>query len=167
MPHRVAFYPCCGRDIEQPLELLHGYADEVIFCESNQSLLPRWKTAVNAATATKPAPAFLIGDVREAVSRIAVIDILFYRGDSAGEGGSGVFILGDSFLPYILRRFPAAGGLIISDGSNSRGGNFKRMIRLTGMCKTGWLFKKSNNQPFLDTDGLYVINVRPVSATEA
>ncbi len=38
------------------------------------------------------------------------LHVLFYRGDSAGEGGSGVFVLGDSFLPHLLERFPQEGG---------------------------------------------------------
>jgi hypothetical protein len=43
MQHRVAFYSCCGLDIERPLQLLRPYADEVIFCDINKSLQPRWE----------------------------------------------------------------------------------------------------------------------------
>ncbi len=28
---RVAFYPCCGTDVEEPLELLRKFAEEVVF----------------------------------------------------------------------------------------------------------------------------------------
>src|SRR5271166_658276 len=164
MRHRVAFYPCCALDIRRPLELLHDYVDEVVFCDINASLLRRWKRIVSVETAIGPRPSFLIADVRKAISQVAVINILFYRRDSLGEGGSGVFVLGDSFLPHILRRFPAEGGLIITDGSNSRGGNFNRMIRPSGMCKHGWLFTKSCNQPYIETDRLHVITVGPAGA---
>ncbi len=167
MQHRVAFYPCCHLDIKRPLELLDRYTDEVIFCDINASLLPRWKRIVSTETATEPRPSFLIGDVREAISRVAVINLLFYRRDSAGEGGSGVFVLGDSFLPHLLQRFPAEGGLIITDGSNSRGSNFERMIRPNGMCKHGWLFTKSSNQPYIESDRRYVVTVAPAPAVAA
>ena len=82
---------------------------------------------VDKEATTVPRPSFKIGDAREIISNIAVIDVLFYRRDSNGEGGSGLFVLGDAFLPHILKRFPSEGGLIITDGSNSRGSNFKRM----------------------------------------
>jgi hypothetical protein len=167
MRHRAAFYPCCGLDIKRPLELLRPYADEVIFCDINKSLLPRWQRCVNTTAASGPRPSFLRDDVREAISRVALISVLFYRRDSSGEGGSGVFVLGDSFLPHILRRFPVEGGLIITDGSNSRGSNFDRMIRPNGMCKHGWFFRKSSDQPYIESDGLYVVTVLPAAVIEA
>jgi hypothetical protein len=37
MPHRVAFYPCCAEDVAEPLDLLRGFADEVVFCDVNAS----------------------------------------------------------------------------------------------------------------------------------
>jgi len=92
---------------------------------------------------------FLAADVRTVVERFKRIDVLFYRRDSEGEGGSGIFILGDSFLPKLLRRFPAQGGYLISDGSNSRGSNFKRMTSSSGLTKHGWHFSKTAEQPFL------------------
>src|SRR5271165_6726796 len=138
MQPRVAFYPCCGLDIKRPLELLCPYDDEVVFCDTNKSLLSRWQKSVDTTETALPRPSFMRDDVREVISRVALINVLFYRRDSSGEGGSGVFVLGDSILPHVLRRFPQEGGLIITDGSNSRGGNFKRMIRANGVCKHGW-----------------------------
>jgi hypothetical protein len=108
----------------------------------------------------------LIGNVRDVISRLSVINVLFYRRDSAGEGGSGVFVLGDSFLPHILRRFPPEGGLIITDGSNSRGGNFEKMMRSNGMHKHGWSFTKSCDQPFIESDQLYVVTVTPTAGAD-
>ncbi len=166
MRHRVAFYPCCHRDIEEPLALLTPFADEVIFCDINSALLPRWRKAVGSLSGGLRA-SFLIGDVRQVVASVEVIDVLFYRGDSPGEGGSGVFVLGDSFLPSILKRFRAPGGLIITDGSNSRGSNFERMIRRSGMAKHGWSFRKYPDQPYAERYGLHIVEVKPILATQA
>jgi hypothetical protein len=58
------------------------------------------------------------------------------------------------------------GGFIITDGSNSRGGNFKNMIRPNGMQKHGWQFRRSPEQPYLKSDGLYVVAVAPAEAVE-
>lgn len=166
MQHRVAFYPCCGLDIERPLELLRPYADEVIFCDINRSLQRRWQKCLNPIAPSGPRPTFLTGDARETISQITQINVLFYRKDSDCEGGSGVFVLGDSFLPHVLRRFPLEEGVIITDGSNSRGSNFKRMIRSNGLCKDGWFFLKSPLQPYIESDALYVITVASAAAVE-
>jgi hypothetical protein len=167
MRHRVAFYPCCGLDIQRPLELLRPYADEVAFCDINKSLRAQWHNRLKTSVPTGPQPKFLIGDVREAISRVKLINVLFYRKDSDGEGGSRVFVLGDSFLPYLLQRFPADEGLIITDGSNSRGANFKRMIRPSGMCKHGWFFCRAAEQPYIESDGSYVVTVTPAETAKA
>lgn len=161
MPHRVAFYPCCQCDIEEPLLLLAPFADEVIFCDLNSKLLPLWRKVVSSGSGV-PRAEFMTGDVRKVISNIKVIDVLFYRNDNPGEGGSGVFVLGDSFLPSILERFNPRGGLIITDGSNSRGSNFKRMIRKSGMTKHGWSFRMSPDQPYLDHYGLHVVEVKDI-----
>ena len=167
MQHRVAFYPCCGLDIERPLELLRPYADEVIFCDINRSLQRRWQKFLNPMPPFGPRPTSLTGDAREVISQITQINVLFYRKDSDGEGGSGIYVLGESFLPHVLQRFPGDGGLIITDGSNSRGSNFKRMKRPNGMCRHGWAFRRSPEQPYLASDGLHVITVIPAEAAKA
>lgn len=64
--------------------------------------------------AVEPRPTFLTGDAREAIARIPQIIVLFYRKDSDGEGGSGVFVLGDSFLLHIFRCFPLGVGVVIT-----------------------------------------------------
>lgn len=104
-------------------------------------------------------------DVREAIGGFTRIDVLFYRKDSQGEGGSGVYVLGQKVLPQILSKFPQQGGLIITDGSNSGHRIFKRMIRPTGYFPTGWGWhmQPANEQPYLSENGLYTINVNPVN----
>jgi hypothetical protein len=161
MTHRVAFYPCCATDVEEPLELLRDFADEVVFCDVNPSLRQRWKDIAARTAEALPSASFLCEDVRTAVDRLERIDVLFYRSDSGGEGGSGIFILGDSFLPRLLRRLPVHGGYFITDGSNSRGSNFMRMTRPSGLTKHGWHFRMAAAQPFLAEHSLYVVSVIP------
>jgi hypothetical protein len=155
----VAFYPCCGDDIRKPLILLRHYVDEVIFCDIDKRQSRTWRKVVADAETNLPVATFVLGDVKQIVHILPTINLLFYRRDSAGEGGSSVFVLGDSVLPLILRRFPVEGGLIITDGSNSRGGNFNRMIRSRGLTKHGWKFSIASKQPFMDGHRLHVINV--------
>jgi hypothetical protein len=151
---KTAFYPCCADDIEEPLTLLKGYADKVIFCDLNRS-----HKSVEGGQIGLPIATFLVGDVREKLPELPQISVLFYRRDSEGEGGSGVFILGDSVLPLLLKCFPAEGGLIITDGSNSRGNNFRKMISKNGLRKHGWYFTKLAEQPLVDSHGLTIASV--------
>jgi hypothetical protein len=161
MSHRVAFYPCCSTDVEEPLELLRDFADEVVFCDVSPAMRRRWKEIEARVADGLPRASFLTADARTAVDRVERIDVLFYRRDSDGEGGSGIFVLGDAFLPALLRRFCVQGGYLITDGSNSRGSNFKRMTRASGLAKHGWYFRRAAEQPFLTKHGLYVISVIP------
>ena len=108
-----------------------------------------------------PTAEFIVGNAREVCSQLPVIDILFYRRDSTGEGGSALFVLGDMFLRPILQHFPLNGGLIFTDGSNSRGGNFKKMVRRNGLIKHGWKFLTTPEQPYFDSHGLWRISVSP------
>lgn len=158
---RAAFYPCCAGDFEEPLELLRDFADDVVFCDVNASLRRHWDEFSQRRAGDLPRATFLLEDLRTAIERMDRIDVLFYRRDSGGEGGSGIFVLGDSVLPHLLRRFPREGGILITDGSNSRGGNFKRMIRPSGLTKHGWVFRKASMQPLLERHGLYVISAAP------
>ena len=72
-------------------------------------------------------------NVIDAIDSIERIDVLFYRRDGTGEGGSGVFVLGRNVLPRILQKMPFQDALIITDGSNSRGGTFRKMRRSSGL----------------------------------
>lgn len=146
------------------MELLRDFAEEVVFCDMNPALHRRWKGISARVAEGLPRASFLAADVRTAVDGVERIDVLFYRHDSEGEGGSGIFVLGDSFLPRLLRRFPVQGGHIITDGSNSRGSNFKRMTRSSGLTKHGWYFSKAAEQPFLAEHGLYVVSVVPAES---
>lgn len=153
----AAFYPCCGDDIEEPLRLLFGMVDRVYFCDPHT----RVRSAV-AGVAQKdgwPRSISVAKDAREAITEIAGIDVLFYRRDSAGESGSGLFVLGDVFLKPLLAAHGDRLRRIITDGSNSRGSNFERMIRPSGLRKFGKHFRPSDLQPLRDGHSLWVIDV--------
>lgn len=157
---KTAFYPCCKMDIEEPLYLLSGYVDQVIFCDINPNFVDRWENINLEIVGTGlPTAKFIVGDAKDVVSKLPEIDALFYRRDSTGEGGSELFVLGDMFLRPLLLRFSVNGGFIFTDGSNSRGGNFKKMIRKNGLIKHGFRFSATTEQPYLAHHGLWRIFV--------
>jgi hypothetical protein len=159
---KTAFYPCCNRDILEPIHLLSGYVDKIIFCDINPRLKTTWNRSLpKGAKRNLPMAEFIVGDAKEVCSHLLSVDVLFYRRDSTGEGGSALFVLGDMFLRPLLEHFPSNGGLIFTDGSNSRGGNFKRMIRRNGLVKHGWKFSTTPEQPYIDAYGLWRISVSP------
>jgi len=164
---KTAFYPCCNRDVEEPPQILAGEVQRIVFCDINPSSEQHWRRTRTNFPGGLPATEFIVNDAVAALSEIGVIDVLFYRRDSGGEGGSGVFVLGDMFLRRLLTRFPPNGGLIITDGSNSRGSNFKRMVRRSGLTKHGWRFSASIEQPYQAQHGLWRIVVVPVTGDEA
>lgn len=163
MPHKVAFYPCSASDVREPLRLLAGLVDEVIFCDIRDCFNAPKQRPSEDLSSSLPLSTFRVGDARDVIQSISRIDLLFYRKDSEGEGGSRLFVLGDSVLPAILAKFPSTGGMIVTDGSNSRGSNFERMIRKSGLVKHGWKFAKAAEQPFLEAQKLYCIDVRASS----
>ena len=159
---KTAFYPCCNLDFEFPLRLLSGYVDKVIFCDINPSLSYRFKRILHKIANNKlPTAELIVGDAKKVFLLLPLIDVLFYRKDSDAEGGSGLFVLGDMFLRPLLQHFPPNGGLIFTDGSNSRGGNFKRMVRRNGLIKHGWKFSTTPEQPYFEQHGLWRISVSP------
>jgi len=157
---KTAFYPCCSLDIEEPIRLLTGYVDKIIFCDLNPSLRSRWTHILkNITDLNLPEIEFIVGDARKVCEQLTEIDILFYRRDSTGEGGSALFVLGDMILRPLLKHFSSDGGLIFTDGSNSRGGNFSKMIRRNGLIKHGWKFSTTTDQPYFEEYGLWKISV--------
>lgn len=165
---KTAFYPCCDRDIEESCRILAGEVQRIVFCDINPSIEQHWRRIARMSLADDcPATEFMVDDAFAALSRLDVIDVLFYRRDSGGEGGSGIFVLGDAFLRPLLKQFAPKGGLIVTDGSNSRGSNFPRMVRRTGLMKHGWKFSASLDQPYRAQHGLWRISVVPIAGTDA
>lgn len=152
---RIAFYPCCAEDFEMPTRLLSDYVDHIFFCDKNPTIRsPKNSRQVTATVQLIRAPA------QDAVRTIPPINVLFYRRDNPeGEGGSGLFVLGDVFLRPLMGNFCIDGGLLITDGSNSRGGNFKKMISASGLQKFNRHFSASSHQPLLSEYGLWCIDV--------
>lgn len=157
--HRVAFYPCCAGDFREPEEALRGLVDEIVFCDI------RIRPPKHARhDVSEPILTFVRKDAVEAIREIPRIDVLFYRRDSTGEGGSGVFILGSRVLPMILAKMVADHCLIITDGSNSRGGTFRRMTRRSGFRTSGKHIKLRETQRF-EAMGLLEFDVLALSET--
>lgn len=157
---RRAFYPCCADDTEEPRRLMAGIVEEIIYCDIRR---PRgWRQP--KPTDGLPSVAFVQRSLIDYVDVLPLIDVLFYRRDSTGEGGSGLYILGKEWLPRILQHFPDEGGLIITDGSNSGSGIFRKMIRPSGYLRKGWgcQFWPSREQPWLISHGLHRIEMTRV-----
>lgn len=156
-PRRVAFYPCCGDDISAPRCLLSDLVDEIIYCDLRKP--KSWEQELGKGI--NPKVSFVQKDVREVIADLPTLGILFYRRDSPGEGGSGIYILGKQWLEEILAHFPSYGGFIITDGSNSGSGLFRKMIRPCGYTRAlwAWHFQLSDDQPWLESLGLCKIKV--------
>jgi hypothetical protein len=161
-PHRVAFYPCCAGDIEEPRLMLAPFVDEIIFCDLRRSRI--WDDVVEIPGL--PQATFLQGDAREMLQELPPLTVLFYRIDGMVESGSGLRIVGKEMLPRILSRFDPAGGWIFSDGSN--GGKTFRLL-----CSPDWHPKPSWGFQFREVDqssmklenvkSIHVVEVRPLT----
>lgn len=106
---------------------------------------------------------FIAGDVREVIERMNNIAVFFYRGDSRGEGGSRVYVLGKKFFDRLATRL-IDGALIIMDGRNSGDKLFKRMLRPEGYIRFGKHYspKSGTHQP--NEEGLYTIHVKNINS---
>jgi hypothetical protein len=157
---KIAFYPCCATDVKEPRCMLAGIVDEIIFCDIRRH--EGWEST--ASQPGLPQARFEVMDVRAYLSILPQINVLFYRRDSNGEGGSGIYILSERYLSKIMKRFEPSGGLIITDGSNHGDGILKRMMRPQGYTKRAWNrhFRLSPIQKPFDAHGLVKIEVLPL-----
>jgi hypothetical protein len=116
---RTAFYPACEKDYLEPLELLKNWVDVVYFCDIRltSSHVSKMQDAKNLAREKSlPIPFFLCADALQAINHLRPVDVFFQRRDSHGEGGSGLFLLGNHRLPSVLEMIKP-GGLIVTDGT--------------------------------------------------
>lgn len=157
---RTAFYPCCGVDFLYPAKLLADFVEKIIFCDVNPASSREFRTHKGRIGSVDVE--LIVGDVRDVVNQIGRIDVFFYRGDSRGEGGSGVYVLAKKFFSGISAHFGDE-ALIITDGRNSGDELFKRMIRPSGYSWLGrhYHLKDGMHQP--NAEGLYTIQVKPVT----
>lgn len=160
LPIRIALYPCCARDFLEPLEILNGYADEIVFCDPDLSLKDEFASLVAQREGHRLTARLISDGVRRGIQTLERIDILFYRRDSRGEGGSGVLVLAKPFLPSVLEKMPLEGGLIITDGSNRGNHYYRKTFRPQGVKKFGYHLcaLPAAEQPFREK-GLHIIKV--------
>lgn len=152
---RVAFYPCCAADIRQPATALAGIVDEIIFCDISRSL----RDDRSLVESKLPKRTFWRMDIREALEQIPRIDVFFYRRDGTSEGGSAVYVLGKYIMPLILAKMTREPSLFVTDGSNSRGGTFRKMKRNSGLIICGKHLTKRSEQRF-EALGMLEFDVR-------
>jgi hypothetical protein len=150
MPHKkIAFYPCCSDDFADSYLILSELVDTVIFCDVSKFAQKKFiEQRMNF-----PKAQFILMDAIEAIREMKCIDVFFYRKDSAGEGGSCIFFFGDRIFPFIVEKLNKNGALIISDGSNARGANWRKMKRKNGASLYGRNFKPAENQEYYNCRG--------------
>ncbi len=160
LTYKVAFYPCCAFDILEPLEMLSGYANEVVFCDPDPNVQAEFSTISNNLPDISLRARLISDDARRGIQTLERIDVLFYRRDSTGEGGSNILVLAKPFLPTVLEKMPSKGGLIITDGSNRGNHYYQKTFRPQGVKKFGYHLQAlpETEQPFVK-EGLKVIAV--------
>jgi hypothetical protein len=120
---RTGFYPVCARDYVEPLRLLKGWIDELIFCDI--MCMPKSSAALDelrhlAKEEKLPNPSILTGDALVAMRVLKPVDLFFMRRDSDGEGGSELNLLGTGRLPDVVEMIQPA-GLLVTDRACGRG----------------------------------------------
>jgi len=158
---KLALYPCCSTDFAVPYEILSPLVDQIIFCDKSKSAADIF----NVQEALFPKATFWLKDAIDAIKEINQIDVFFYRNDSAGEGGSRLFFFGDSIFPILVEKFNPHGALIISDGSNARGANWRKIKRNNGAIKYSRQFRPALEQKYLQIKGnkpIIIIEVAPI-----
>ena len=146
---KIAFYPCCANDFEESYAILSELVDKIIFCDLNKNAQNKF----NEKRPFFPKAQFILKDAVEAIKEINCIDVFFYRKDSGGEGGSAIYFFGDRIFPFIVEKLNKNGVLIISDGSNARGSNWRKMSRKNGVELYGRFFKPADEQRYLECRG--------------
>lgn len=112
---RTGFYPVCAGDHIEPLRLLKGHVDRLVFCDIRK--LPMGRTShreiMDAVHEEElPQPAFISGDALDTIAMLKPVDLFFIRRDTGGEGGSGLYLLGAERLPMVLDMIKPGGTLV-------------------------------------------------------
>lgn len=162
MPHkRIAFYPCCADDFEEPYRILSELADEIIFCDLSKS----YEKKFYGFQILYPKAKFILNDAVKTIIDLEVIDVFFYRKDSNGEGGSAIYFFGDKIFPLIISKLNKDGAILITDGSNARGSNWRKMNKEKGVLLYDRYFIPAKDQKYFELRGngpLLQINVLQV-----
>ena len=122
-PKRIGFYPVCARDYLEPLRLLKGWVDELVFCDIK--CMPRSSKDLECLRKASefeglPSATILVGDALTALQIFKPVHVFFLRRDSDGEGGSELHLLGPDRLPSVVEMI-LPGGLVVTDRANGRG----------------------------------------------
>jgi len=73
---RIGFFPCHGSDISEPLRLVTGLVDTMVFCDINPCHQHNWRRLNRSERETGlPQPIFLAEDVRDVLAEIQRIDL--------------------------------------------------------------------------------------------
>ncbi len=104
-----------------------------------------------------PAASSSAADAHTALVGNPRISVAFHRGDSLGEGGSGLSIVRGRLAGTIPDRFPAQVGLLITDGANLWPNELRRLTRASGVATHGWRLRPALDQTRLKSHGLWII----------
>jgi hypothetical protein len=116
---RTGFYPACEYDYLEPLQLFKEWVDVFYFCDirlTNSHVSKINFASKKANEKGLPTPSLLCIDAVQAIRHLRPVDLFFQRRDSHGEGGSGLFLLGNQQLPFVVAMVKA-NGLIVTDCS--------------------------------------------------
>ena len=156
--HRVGFYPGCGRDVRASAAILAPFVDRILYCDIDARLIPYWERLKLRLPPT-PACEFVCGDAHSALVGMSRIAVAFQRRDS--PDGSRLSIVRGRLLRTILDRFPASGGIFITDGCNLWPNQLRRLTRQRGVTSHGWRLAPAPDQPLRDSEGLWIIRAIP------
>lgn len=112
---RTGFYPVCASDYLEPLRMLRGHLDRLLFCDKKRLPMGRTSHQEIMQIVEKeglPQPFFLSGDALSAIAILKPVDLFFIRRDTRGEGGSELDLLGPERLPLVLGMIKPGGTLV-------------------------------------------------------
>ena len=164
----VAVYPCCGQDFLEPTKIMCDSVDSIIFCDKDPTRQKNFQSFKDRQALTLDVNLeFALLDAKTFLKTIPQIDTFFYRGDSEGEGGSGLHFFSGDLFTNIVEKMPSMGGRIITDGSNCWDKTFRKMIRPQGTCRYGWRVKPIDSQPIkTKRSDLWILSVRYEGGTD-
>jgi hypothetical protein len=114
--NRIGFYPASGRDYLEPMRMLNGWVDQMVFCDirtapHGSALTELRKTVIQDGL---PEPSFFLGDARFAIECMQPVDLLLVWRDGDGEGGSALCLLRSENIVKTLSMIKP-GGLLVAD----------------------------------------------------
>ena len=112
---RTGFYPVCAGDHLEPLRMLKGHVDRLVFCDKKRLPMGRINHRDIIQIAKEeglPQPVFISGDALSMIAMLKPVDLFFIRRDTGGEGGSGLDLLGTERLPIVLDMIKPGGTLV-------------------------------------------------------